>query len=133
MSHRLQGSFQMRHTLAGPFEQAHWIAFRLKESFQIREQRGIFLAFLFAPTPFFSLSLSWGMTLALWLPGRDTVSTASRSRAHASADICLFDPPASCLKGTTSPLPRQVIPESLLSVRCPRSPPSPARRLRRQA
>jgi hypothetical protein len=57
-------SFEVHHALAGPFEQTHWIAFWLKESFQIREQRGIFLAFFFAPTPFFALSLSWNIALS---------------------------------------------------------------------
>src|SRR5215472_4799186 len=58
MSPRLQGGFQMSHTLAGPFEQAHWIAFGLKQFLQISKQTGIFLAFLFAPASFFSLSVS---------------------------------------------------------------------------
>ena len=61
MSHRLQGSFQLSHTLARPFEQAHLIALGLKQSLQIGDQRGIFLAYLLASAPLLSLSVSWSI------------------------------------------------------------------------
>src|SRR6266700_1572258 len=60
-SNCLQRSCQMSHTLARPFEQAHRIAFGLKQSLQIGKQRGIFLTCLFAPATFLSLSVSWGI------------------------------------------------------------------------
>jgi hypothetical protein len=52
------------YTLVGPFEQAHGIAFGFKKSFQIREQRRIFLTFFFAPATLFSLSLPWGIAFS---------------------------------------------------------------------